>query len=56
MEQFQTFFGLKSYLAFVAVEQLATTLQSKNISAELCSEAGQAAISIFRKAKVIREF
>lgn len=30
MEQFQTFLGLKlSYMAFVAIEQLAITLQSK---------------------------
>ena len=56
MEQFQTFFGLKSYLAFVAVEQLATTLQSKNISAELCSEAGQAAISFFERQRSLENF
>lgn len=36
MEQFQTFFGLKlSYMVFVAVEQLATTLQSRSITADL---------------------
>ena len=44
MEQFQTFFGLKlSYMVFVAVEQLATTLQSKSITADLCCQSGQAA-------------
>ena len=39
-EQFQNYFGLKlSYMVFVAVEQLAITLQSKDISAELCNQA-----------------
>lgn len=34
MEKFSTYFGLKlSYLAFVATEQLAVTLQAKDINA-----------------------
>ena len=35
MEKFSTYFGLKlSYLAFVATEQLAVTLQAKDINAQ----------------------
>ena len=44
MEKFSTFFGLKlAYLVFVATEQLATTLQAKNVNAQICIRAGCAA-------------
>lgn len=57
MEQFQTFFGLKlSYMVFVAVEQLATTLQCKSISAELCSQSGQAAINFLERQRFDESF
>ena len=44
MEKFSTFFGLKlAYLVFVATEQLATTLQAKNVNAQICIRAACAA-------------
>ena len=56
MEQFQTFVGLKlSYMAFIAIE-LAITLQSKCIITELCSEAGQAAISYLKRQRSLDNF
>lgn len=43
MEKFSTFFGLKlSYLTFVATEQLATTLQAKDVNAQVCMDAVKA--------------
>lgn len=40
MDKFSTFFGLKlAYLAFVATEQLATTLQAKDVNAQICMGA-----------------
>ena len=39
VEQFHTYFGLRlSYMVFVITEQLPTTLQRKDITAQLCSE------------------
>ena len=57
MEQFQTFFGLKlSYMVFVAVEQLATTLQSKSITADLCCQSGQAATRFLERQRSVESF
>ena len=57
MEQFQSFFGLKlSYMVFVAVEQLATTLQSKSITANLCSQSGQAATQFLERQRSVESF
>ena len=43
MEKFSTFFGLKlAYLTFVATEQLATTLQAKDVNAQVCMDAVKA--------------
>ena len=40
MEKFETYFGLKlSYVAFVATEQLAITLQAKDVNAHICTGA-----------------
>ena len=40
MEKFSTYFGLKlSYLAFVATEQLAITLQGKDVNAQVSISA-----------------
>lgn len=40
MEKFSTYFGLKlAHLGFVATEQLATTLQAKDVNAQLCMKA-----------------
>ena len=40
MEKFSTYFGLKlAHLGFVATEQLATTLQAKDVIAQLCMGA-----------------
>ena len=45
MEQFHTFFGLKlSHMIFVATEQLSTTIQSKDATAQICNNACHAAI------------
>ena len=45
MEQFHTCFGLRlSYMMFVTTEQLATTLQRKDITAQMCSQGSQVAI------------
>ena len=39
VEQFHTYFGLRlSYMVFVTTEQLPTTLQRKDITAQLCSK------------------
>ena len=43
-------------MAFVAIEQLATTLQSKNITAELCCQAGQAAICFLERQRSVDSF
>ena len=44
MKKFRTYFGLKlAYLIFVSVEQLATTLQAKDVNAQICLESGLAA-------------
>ena len=44
MEKFSTYFGLKlAYLVFVSTEQLAITLQAKNINAQICIESGHTA-------------
>ena len=57
MEQFQAYLGLKlSYMVFVAIEQLATTLQSKSISAELCSQSGQAATRVLERQRTDETF
>lgn len=45
-----------SHIAFVAIEQLGITLQSKSITAELCSEAGQAAISFLERKRSLNNF
>ena len=44
MKRFSTYFGLKlAYLIFVSVEQLATTLQAKDVNTQICLESGPAA-------------
>jgi len=44
MKKFSTYFGLKlAYLIFVSVEQLATTIQAKDVNAQICLESGLAA-------------
>lgn len=40
MKKIGTYFGLKiAYLMFVSVEQLATTIQAKNVNAQICLES-----------------
>lgn len=57
MEQFQSYFGLKlSYLVFVAVEQLAVTLQSKDISAEICRQAVKMATQFLERQRSVQNF
>ena len=49
MEKFETYFGLKlSYEAFVATEQLATTLRAKDVNAYICTEAVNATKSFLK--------
>ena len=50
MEQFHTYFGLRlSYMVFVTTEQLATTLQRKDITAQMYSQGSQAAIKFLER-------
>ena len=52
MKKFRTYFGLKlAYLIFVSVEQLATTLQAKNVTAQICLESGLAAKTFYQGIK-----
>ena len=47
LEQFHTYFGLKfAHLVFSATEQLATTLQGKTMTAEICIQARDTARDI----------
>ena len=55
MEQFHTYFGLRlSYMMFATTEQLATTLQRKDITAQMCSQGSQVAIK-FLEPNELRE-
>ena len=57
MEQFHTFFGLKlSYIIFVTTEQLATTLQKKDITAQMCIQGSQAAIQFLQRQRTEADF
>ena len=57
MEKFQTYLGLKlSHLVFVAVEQLATTLQSKDMSAEICIQAVKLATQFLQRQRSSSSF
>ena len=50
MEKFETYFGLKlSYVAFVATEQLAITLQAKDVNAHICTGAVNATKLFLKK-------
>ena len=57
MEKFSTFFGLKlAYLVFVATEQLATTLQAKNVNAQICIRAACAAKNFLLRHRTTSNF
>ena len=43
-------------MVFVAVEQLATTLQSKSIAANLCCQSGQAATQFLERQRSVESF
>ena len=56
LEQFNMYFGLKfAHLVFSATEQLATTLQEKTMTAEICIQARDTVMT-FAKAKMFNNF
>ena len=57
MEKFSTYFGLKlSYLAFVATEQLAITLQGKDVNAQVSISAVNATKSFLQRQRSTESF
>ena len=57
MEKFSTYFGLKlSYLAFVATEQLAITLQGKDINPQVSTLAVNATKSFLQRQRSTESF
>ena len=50
MDKFDMYFGLKlSHIVFVAIEQLATTLQAKDVNAQICTGAVNATKSFLQR-------
>ena len=50
LEQFNTYFGLKfAHLVFSATEQMATTLQAKTMTAEICIQARDAVMAFLQR-------
>ena len=57
MDKFSTFFGLKlAYLAFVATEQLATTLQGKYVNAQICMGAVKTTKAFLQSQRIDTKF
>ena len=57
MEQFRTYFGLRMcHLVFSATEQLATTLQGKTITAEVATQARDAAMAYLERQRCEEAF
>ena len=57
MEKFSTYFGLKlSYIAFVATEQLAITLQGEDVNAQVSTPAVNANKSCLQRQRSTESF